>query len=228
MAPDISTTAEPSGRPGTERTRLVVPAGGQVPSDSPAGRGAEATIPLPVGTWVVGRDRACDVRLDDPSVAHRHARLHVKDDGSPVRLEDLGSGARTEVDGHAVTGADLVNGSTVRLGGLLLVLAQDEDPDAGRQGGGPHASEVDDEADQGSTSGTPVGAGPVGAAVRRTSNVLWLAVVLMAGGFALAGAGVAVLSGSVPAGTALLGVGVLMGIVGLAVAAHGRIFDDVS
>lgn len=44
-----------------------------------AGPDAGKSFPLPVGTSLLGRDRACAVRLGDPLVSKRHARINVSD-----------------------------------------------------------------------------------------------------------------------------------------------------
>lgn len=50
---------------------------------------------------VVGRDPACDVRFDDPSVSRAHAALQRH--GNAIYVEDLGSTAGTLVNGAAAT-----------------------------------------------------------------------------------------------------------------------------
>ncbi len=73
-------------------------------------------LSLPAGPAVVGRDPACDLRIDDPDVSRRHARVEVRDDG--VLVEDLGSKNGTTVDGEPVEGAVLARpGATVSFGG---------------------------------------------------------------------------------------------------------------
>jgi two-component system, NtrC family, response regulator AtoC len=52
---------------------------------------------------VVGRDEGCDVRVNDPSVSRRHARLVFTDD---VFVEDLGSANGTRVQGWKRGGTD--------------------------------------------------------------------------------------------------------------------------
>jgi DNA-binding NtrC family response regulator len=55
---------------------------------------------LPVrGTVILGRDEACDVRIDNRSVSRRHAVLHLD---PPLRIQDLGSANGTFVrDAHS-------------------------------------------------------------------------------------------------------------------------------
>ena len=75
----------------------------------------------PVGTGVVvGRDAACGVRLDDPTVSARHARVWPDSSGE-LFVEDLGSRNGTWVDGVAVTAvARLDDGALLRLGATEL------------------------------------------------------------------------------------------------------------
>ncbi|MCB9682888.1 MAG: ATP-binding cassette domain-containing protein [Alphaproteobacteria bacterium] len=74
---------------------------------------------------VVGRSAAADVRLPDPQVADRHARL-VRTPGG-WRVVDLGSGRPTLVRGDAVSTAPLQPGDELRVGPYRLVLHADGD-----------------------------------------------------------------------------------------------------
>ncbi|MEO7386962.1 MAG: FHA domain-containing protein, partial [Gammaproteobacteria bacterium] len=47
-------------------------------------------LQFPGAPVVIGRDLACDVVLNDPYVAPRHAHLSLAEDGT-VRLDDLGT-----------------------------------------------------------------------------------------------------------------------------------------
>jgi hypothetical protein len=58
-------------------------------------------IPLGGDYLVVGRERTCDVRFNDPSVSRTHAVLQRR--GGTVYVEDLGSAAGTFVNGVAAT-----------------------------------------------------------------------------------------------------------------------------
>lgn len=64
---------------------------------------------------LIGRSRECDVRIDEPSVADRHARLtpHV----SGVVLHDAGSRDGCLVNGHAVRNALLRPGDQLVIDG---------------------------------------------------------------------------------------------------------------
>jgi DNA-binding winged helix-turn-helix (wHTH) protein len=65
-------------------------------------------IPLRDGEYVVGRDAASHICLDDVSVSRRHARLVI--DGPTVRLEDLGSKNGTTVGDEPVRGQVVLRG----------------------------------------------------------------------------------------------------------------------
>jgi len=54
-------------------------------------------VALGSGVTIVGRDGEADVRINDPSVSRRHARIVVE--GSQVRVEDLESKNGTRVGG---------------------------------------------------------------------------------------------------------------------------------
>ncbi|UJR78503.1 FHA domain-containing protein [Sandaracinus amylolyticus] len=67
---------------------------------------------------VVGRAADCDVRLDEPTVSSRHARLHW--DGAHVLVEDLESQNGTWVAGQRISRAKVRPGDEVVLGGAAL------------------------------------------------------------------------------------------------------------
>lgn len=67
------------------------------------------------GENIVGRDEAANVRIDDPMVSRRHARIVVN--GTSARVEDLGSKNGTFVDGQPIT-----NGSMPLRNGLQLAF----------------------------------------------------------------------------------------------------------
>lgn len=122
------------GLPG--RPRLVLPAGGTVEHGSPAAAGVEREVLLTAGSFVIGRDRGADLRLQDPTVSPRHVLLEVASGGHPIRLRDLGSVNGTRIDGVPTVALDLVDGNRIDLGEATLVFHRDPlDQDSGRQGG---------------------------------------------------------------------------------------------
>jgi DNA segregation ATPase FtsK/SpoIIIE, S-DNA-T family len=62
------------------------------------GPAAGHRFPLAPGAHVVGRDEACAVCLEDPSLSSRHLRLQVGE-GGEVTVEDLGSRNGTRLEG---------------------------------------------------------------------------------------------------------------------------------
>src|SRR4051812_8136207 len=82
----------------------------------------------------IGRSPRNTVRLDDPAVSRRQARIVVSaDDGSAV-VEDVGSSYGTWVDGHRIDGRKpLQDGSRIRMGNQeLLVQRRRGDDEAER------------------------------------------------------------------------------------------------
>lgn len=63
---------------------------------------------------LVGRQRACEVRIDEPGCADRHARLEPHPDG--IVLRDLGSEHGSRVNGRPVRHALLTPGAQVVFG----------------------------------------------------------------------------------------------------------------
>ncbi|TQN41563.1 S-DNA-T family DNA segregation ATPase FtsK/SpoIIIE [Blastococcus colisei] len=87
------------------------------------GPDAGRSLPLGQGHHVIGRSSDAQVRLDDPDVSRRHARVHVG--GGSVTVTDLGSS-----NGSRLDGADLAEdprewpaGAVLRLGASAVVLA---------------------------------------------------------------------------------------------------------
>jgi DNA-binding winged helix-turn-helix (wHTH) protein len=68
---------------------------------------------------IIGREAACEVRLDEAGVSRRHAQIVIS--GDRAAIEDLGSKNGTTVGGHAISGSvDLEDGDSIRVGGVLL------------------------------------------------------------------------------------------------------------
>ncbi|MBU4214547.1 MAG: FHA domain-containing protein, partial [Actinobacteria bacterium] len=94
-----------------------------------AGPDAGREFGLPFGSAVIGRDRDVDVRLTDPLVSKRHARLNVADG---VEIVDLASANGVLVDGQQATRRGVGPGEVVTLGDTELVAVQQQ-----RAGGAP-------------------------------------------------------------------------------------------
>lgn len=77
--------------------------------DSAAARGVEIDQEL-----IVGRDRGCDLCIDDQRLSRKHARFYVSD--GRLFLEDLGSPNGTFVNGRKVRKVVLSDGDIVALG----------------------------------------------------------------------------------------------------------------
>jgi pSer/pThr/pTyr-binding forkhead associated (FHA) protein len=69
---------------------------------------------------VVGKARTADLRLDDPYVSARHARIRPK--SGRYSIEDLGSTNGTFVDGVKVERAWLAPGTAIGVGNQRLVI----------------------------------------------------------------------------------------------------------
>jgi pSer/pThr/pTyr-binding forkhead associated (FHA) protein len=73
------------------------------------GRSVETTG-LGDGFYVIGRDRSCDIVIEDKTASRRHARLEVA--GEVVVIEDLDSRNGTFVQGKRVRKSRLFAGTT--------------------------------------------------------------------------------------------------------------------
>jgi FHA domain-containing protein/uncharacterized protein DUF1707 len=100
-------------------------------SGFPAAPGSRppALLPFPRGaqaTFTIGRDRECDLAIDDLTVSRIHAELERTADG--WMLADLGSTNGTRVNGWRVRDAVRVRaGDLVRFGESEFALADTED-----------------------------------------------------------------------------------------------------
>ena len=79
-----------------------------------------AEFPLRYGDSVLGRDAGVDVRLHDPLVSGRHARVTI---GNVVELVDLNSANGLLVDGGVVPRVVLEPGRSVVIGGSEVAVA---------------------------------------------------------------------------------------------------------
>jgi putative peptide zinc metalloprotease protein len=83
----------------------------------------------------LGRAPGSTVRLEDPAVSRRHARITVEaNGGGSVVLEDAGSTSGTWLDGRRMDGpSPLADGSRIRMGNLeLFVERRRDEAEAGR------------------------------------------------------------------------------------------------
>jgi pSer/pThr/pTyr-binding forkhead associated (FHA) protein len=73
---------------------------------------------------VIGRAPSCEVRVDDPLISRRHARVLISELG--VGIEDLGSANGLYVNGVASGGiTPLHPGDVFQLGGTLWMVMRE-------------------------------------------------------------------------------------------------------
>jgi Protein of unknown function (DUF3662)/FHA domain len=80
---------------------------------------------------VLGRGTDADIQINDPGVSRRHAEIRLMPEGPGgirVVLVDLGSTNGTLVNGRRTTEAELVDGSTVRIGNTTMTLRLADEP----------------------------------------------------------------------------------------------------
>jgi pilus assembly protein CpaF len=76
---------------------------------------------LPTGSYTIGRNDACKIRLRHPEISERHALLAVRPDGTWI--EDLNASNGTFLDEHRVQGRQPLRvGQSLRIGPYLLAL----------------------------------------------------------------------------------------------------------
>jgi len=117
------------GAAGQTRVRGATPAGGAPPEARLRVRagGVERVVALGPAGVTVGKDPACEARVEDPFVSSRHLRVEPR--GGAWRLVDLGSTNGTFIAGARVAQAELPFGLTVKLGDAELVLEPGEAPE---------------------------------------------------------------------------------------------------
>src|SRR5919204_7026513 len=110
LAKSEAQSAAPAQAPG--RLRIFV-----------AGQGRFTTHHLPdAGEVTIGRDPSCQLQVDDPSVAPRHAVLSM---GPPVRIADLGSGLVTSLRDERIAPGEPVEvtpGDILHVGAVILMV----------------------------------------------------------------------------------------------------------
>jgi hypothetical protein len=99
-------------------------------SASPAGGGAPRLVgsdgrqySIAMGSTVLGRGEAAQVRIADVGISRQHARVDF--DGTRVVITDLGSTNGTAVNGSRVNAAALQPGDTVLIGSTTLTFRLD-------------------------------------------------------------------------------------------------------
>ncbi len=88
------------------------------------GRKREAVHDLDHGDVIVGRAAPARIRIPDPLVSRRHARLFRRDDG--WWIEDLGTRNGLYVDGRKVERAPLKEGARIVVGRHFLFYREDD------------------------------------------------------------------------------------------------------
>lgn len=83
-------------------------------------------IPLRGGRLELGRDELQALHIDDSRTSRRH--LAVQQEGTQVRLQDLGSTNGIFVNGERLTGPQTVGRAVVRLGRTLLLVVPELAP----------------------------------------------------------------------------------------------------
>jgi excisionase family DNA binding protein len=91
-----------------------LPGSGEDADAGPYVRVGVVVLALAGEVMTVGRGAGCDIRLDDPSVAVRHARLARR--GRQVTLTSLAAPGSTRVNGRAVTRRVLADGDVISFG----------------------------------------------------------------------------------------------------------------
>ena len=90
--------------------------------------GKDRTYPLEAGERTVGRDPACDIWLNDPSVSRRHARIAVPEGPGPATLNDLASTNGTFIGRRQIDAPTaLADGARVTFGSVELTFCEGAD-----------------------------------------------------------------------------------------------------
>ena len=92
------------------------------------GPGQGQRLPLGDGEHVAGREPTCELYLASRRVSRRHARFVVR--GDECVVQDMGSANGVLVNGHRMETCQLVHGTQVQLGDVLMVFQVRESTDA--------------------------------------------------------------------------------------------------
>ncbi len=112
--------------------------------------GGTTEFPLDGEAFEIGRDRKASIRIDEPLVSRRHARIERRGGGWIVT--DLGSTNFTRLNGQRVRReCDLADGDELRFGRARcrFVLAQAQDSPTGAQGSPEEAKQEPKQAGNG-------------------------------------------------------------------------------
>jgi len=99
-----------------------------------SGPDAGKSFSLPHGTSIVGRDRDCDIRLSDPLVSKRHAKITVTD---MIEVIDDNSANGVQVNNEIVERAAVTSSDHVFMGDTELGFVLRTSSAAAPTGGGP-------------------------------------------------------------------------------------------
>jgi S1-C subfamily serine protease len=108
-----------------------------------SGPEAGAAVLVTGESFVVGRQRGCDLIVRDARASRRHAELSPVDGG--LRLRDLGSSLGTVVDGSLVDEAFLRGGEELRIGDTLIEVWRQTPPEVEARDGRAEEEEEEEE-----------------------------------------------------------------------------------
>jgi hypothetical protein len=80
--------------------------------------------PLTPPGFTIGRGTEADLRISDPGISRRHARITVEQHGDiqQITIEDLNSTNGIMVDGHKIKQAQLGDGSRIEMGSTRMLV----------------------------------------------------------------------------------------------------------
>lgn len=76
--------------------------------------------PISPSPLVIGRNVACQIRIQDPIISRRHCEIWQAEDG--LRIRDLNSSNHTRVNGNPIVEAQLCEGDQIALGPYLFAI----------------------------------------------------------------------------------------------------------
>lgn len=93
--------------------------------------GATRILPFTNVDLLLGRERTCDLVIDDEQASRQHARLDRRNEG-PVVLTDLGSTNGTRLNGRRIESVmTLKVGDDIQIGGHHIRIVAEKDLDPG-------------------------------------------------------------------------------------------------